>query len=110
MGHKDKRKAAAHATAARMAAFHALPSIDIEDTVIVDSNSDCGYDGGINHYWSDSGSGEYLDEDSDISVTESLEELEGVALEENLAGLTAKLKEPTAATQYEQITGPKSAK
>jgi len=47
MGHKDKRKAAACATAVRMTAFHALPSVDIEDAVIVDSDSDYGYDGGV---------------------------------------------------------------
>jgi hypothetical protein len=129
MGRKDKREAAARATAARMAAFytrnntHNSPPtpeshFDIEDIVImddsipiiVDSDSDCGYDGGVNYYWSDSDSDEYLDENSGISDTESLEELEGVALEENLAGLKVELEELAAATQYEQIMGPKSEK
>lgn len=130
MGHKDKRKAAARATAARMAAFHtqnnthnSLPTpesrFDIEDDVvnmddsipiIVDSDSDCGYNGGVNYYGSDGDSDEHLDENSGISDAESLEELEGVALEENLADLRAELEELAAATQYEQIMGPKSAK
>ena len=66
MGCKDKKKAAACATTARMAAFHAQnnthnspPSLenhfDTEDIAIthdsipiVDSDSDVGYDGGIN--------------------------------------------------------------
>jgi hypothetical protein len=130
MGRKDKRMAAARATAARMAAFHArnnmhnsLPTpesrfnIIIEDDVVnmddsvpivVDSDSDCGYNGGVNYYGSDSDSDEYLDENSGISDTESLEELEGVALEENLADLRVELEELAAATQYEQIMEPKS--
>ena len=132
MGRKDKRKAAARATAARMAAFHARNNthnthnspptpeshFDIEDVVtmddsipiIVDSDSDCGYNGGVNYYGSDNDSDEYLDESSGISDAESLEELEGVALEENLADLRVELEELAAATQYEQIMGPKSAK
>ena len=131
MGRKDKRKAAARATAARMAAFHTRNNnthnspptpesrFDIEDDVvnmddsipiIVDSDSDCGYNGGVNYYGSDSDSDEYLDENSGISDAESLEELEGVALEENLADLKVELKELAAATQYEQIMEPKSAK
>jgi hypothetical protein len=78
--------------------------------IIVDSDSDCGYNGGVNYYRSDSDSDKYLDESSGISDAESLEELEGVALEENLADLRVELEELAAATQYEQIMGPKSAK
>lgn len=129
MGRKDKRKAAARATAARMAVFHARNNIpnsptssegylDIDNviatdnptTISLDSDSDCGYDGTVNYCWSDSDSDEYLDVDVDTSDAESLEELEGDALEENLSELRAELEHLGAPTQYDLIMEPKSSK
>lgn len=127
MGRKDKRKATAHAMAVRnlLNNSHNSPPTpesrfdDVVNTVddsirtipiVVDSDSDCGYNWGVNYYGSDGDSDNYLDENSGISDAESLEELEGVKLEENLADLRAELMELAAATQYGPIMGPKSAR
>jgi hypothetical protein len=68
-----------------------------------DSDSDCGYEGGVNNCWSDCS-------DKDYSDTESLEELEGEELEANLNELRAELKDLVTPTKYDQIMEPKLAK
>jgi hypothetical protein len=71
MGIKDKCKAAAHATAARLLVMKAQvknPALNDSDVEILENNaegsacesgimledSDCEYEGGVNCYWSDS--------------------------------------------------------
>jgi len=121
MGLGDKQKAAAHATAARLHArdnISAIPTpigtlahhnIAVLETdtcpidVSSDSDSDCGYEGGVNCGWSDSDSEDYSDADS-------LEELEGEELEANLNELRAELKELVIPTKYDQFMEPKAAK
>jgi hypothetical protein len=75
MGIKDKRKAAAHATAARLLAMKAqVKNPALNDVEILENNaegsaceggvmledSDCEYEGGVNCYWSDSDGGDYF--------------------------------------------------
>ena len=130
---KDKQKAAARATAAKLSAGKApgqnhdlgnpeplenlvvdnvdMPAHNNNNTAIInltldlDSNSDCGYEGGVNYNWSESSDGDfdmedYHDDDSDM---DSLEELEGEELEANLSELRAELEGLVAPTKYEQV-------
>jgi hypothetical protein len=94
MAIKDKRKAAAHATAARLLAMKAqVKNPALNDVEILENNaegsaceggvmledSDCEYEGGVNCYWTDSDGGDYFKLDpedfdgGDYSDTESLE-------------------------------------
>jgi hypothetical protein len=124
MGLKDKRKAAARATAARLCALKAqlenstpneagVPEHNMAETItmedadceggVTSEDSDGWYEGGVNCFLSDS------DEDfniGDYSDTESLEELEGDELEANLSELRAGIIAPT---KYEQVMQPKLA-
>jgi hypothetical protein len=68
-----------------------------------DSDSDCGYEGGVNCSWSNLDSEDYSDADS-------LEELEGEELEANLNELRAELKELGIPTKYDQFIELKTAK
>ena len=76
------------------------------DTCLIDissdSDSDCGYEGGVSYSWSKSDSEDY-------SNAESLEELEGEELEANLNELRAELKEPIP-LKYDLVMAPKTAK
>ena len=119
MGRKDKKKAAARATAARLAGGQENRSTSNENLagkvtniieVDTDSDSDlgCGYVGGVNHDCSDS---DFTDSESDCeSEAESLEELEGEELEANLRELRAELQELVALTCYGDIAQPRSIK
>ena len=74
---RDKRNAAAHATAAWLVAqYNTIPAILENDTPSCNINSDpdldCEYGGGVNCDWSDSDS-EY--EDYTDTYSESLEEI-----------------------------------
>jgi len=116
MGLKDKQKSAARARATRLGAAKVrdhladptpldniipetidnTPAIDIS----LDSDSDCGYEGGVNCYWSDSDDSDFSEEYSDA---ESLEELEGDELEANLLELRTELADLGAPTKCDQI-------
>lgn len=119
MGRADKKKAAAHATAARIKAHNSTstnlknhnPSADtniLPITVDSDSDSDCQYLGGVNFYPSDD---DYTDsgEESTDTELESLAELEGDELEANLRELRAELEDlGTIHTKYDHIMQMKS--
>jgi hypothetical protein len=116
MGLKDKQKSAARARATRLGTAKArdhlanptplnniipetignTPAIDISSN----SDSDCGYEGGVNCYWSDSDDSDFNEEYSDA---DSLEELEGDELEANLLELRTELADLGAPTKYDQI-------
>ena len=66
----------------------------------MDSDSDCGYKGGVNCYWSDSDDSDFSEEYSDA---DSLEELEGDELKANLLELRTELADLGAPTKYDQI-------
>ncbi|KIM89696.1 hypothetical protein PILCRDRAFT_2013 [Piloderma croceum F 1598] len=116
MGLKDKQKSAARATAARLGGAKAQDCLadptpldniipeTIDNTPAInissDSDSDCGYEGGVNCYWSDSDDSDFSEEYSDA---ESLEELEGDELEANLLELRTELTDLGAPTKYDQI-------
>jgi hypothetical protein len=116
MGLKDKQKAAARATAARLGVAKARDRLadptpldniipeTIDNTPAInlssDSDSDYGYKGGVNCYWSDGDDSDFSEEYSDA---ESLEELEGDELEANLLELRTELAELGAPTKYDQI-------
>lgn len=111
MGLRDKQNAAARATAAWLIPANVrdnvisatlengAPSINISS----DLNSDCGYEGGVNCDWSDSDS-EY---DEDYTDTESLEDMDGDELDDNLQELKAELDDLFTPTKYDQIMEPK---
>src|SRR6267154_5615880 len=103
MGLRDKQKAAARATAARLHAGDNISAIPTPIGTLGHLNLDCGYEGGVNCSWSDSDSEDYSDADS-------LEELEGEELEANLNELRAELKELVIPTKYDQFMEPKAAK
>ena len=110
MGCRDKQKAAAHATAARLHALnlahHNISALEADTCPInisSDSNSDCGYKGGVNFSLSKSDSFDYLD-------AESLEELEGEELEANLNELRAELKELPTCMKYDMLMELKTVK
>ena len=97
MGIRDKQNAAARATAARLVAQdHNTIPCDINS----DPDLDCGYDGGVNYDWSDSDS-EY--EDYTDTDSESLEEMDGDELDDNLREWRAELDDLVAPTKYDQI-------
>ena len=97
MGIRDKQNAAACATAARLVAQdHNTIPCDINS----DPDLDCGYDGGVNYDWSDSDS-EY--EDYTNTDSESLEEIDGDELDDNLYEWRAELDDLVAPTKYDQI-------
>ena len=111
MGRKDKKKAAARATAARLAGGQKNHSTSDENlagkvTNIIevdtdsDSDLDCGhgYVGGVNHDCSDNDITDPESESDSESEAESLEELE------------ANLQELVAPTCYEDIAQPQSIK
>jgi hypothetical protein len=78
-----------------------------------DSDDDCGYTGGVNLHLDSEQELEDTDESDKWSDTESLSELEGEELEENLQALRPKLPvtSPEEVTMlYEEIRGGKSAK
>ena len=68
-----------------------------------DSDSDCGYEGGVNFCLSKSDSFDYSD-------AESLEELEGEELEANLNELRAELKELPIHVKYDLLMELKTVK
>ena len=107
MGRRDKQKAAARATAARLnLAHHNISALETDTCPInisSDSDSDCGYEGGVNFSLSKSDSFDYSD-------AESLEELEGEELEANLNELRAELKELPIRTKYDLLMEPKTVK
>ena len=124
MGVKDKCRAAARATAARLSAAnhssisdsHLTRSFCTEslalhktvDTSPIDisSDSDCAYERGVNCFMSDSNGLEFEADESDV---ESLEELDGDALEVNLCELRGELKHTTAPSKYSHLIELKSA-
>ena len=131
MGKKQLREAAAHMRAARHAhrslpsAFsqaskynpstHAAPLSPI--VVDLDSDGDCNYFGGVNCHISDSEYDSSAESGSNFQVSdkdESLAELEGDALEENLRELRGEMESPrvasTAPSRYDLITAKKSVK
>jgi hypothetical protein len=126
MGKKQLQEAAAHARAARLVRgsspfVSAEPSEDNPGArlgslspivVALDSDEDCNYSGGVNCHVSDSEYDSSADWGSD--EVESLAELEGDALEENLHELRAELESLGAAraapSNYELISAKKSDK
>lgn len=121
MAYETRKNAAAHARAARLAKLASktnhpkTDSPDITevarispDIIIVDSDSDsdCGYDGGVNYQWSSSEyEPGYDSSDEWTSDAESLAEFEGDELEANLQSL----REEALALGGPQIMQPKSA-
>ena len=106
MGLRDKQNAAARATAARLIPTNvrdnAIPATS-ENRASSDPDSDCGYAGGVNCDWSDSDS-EY---DEDYTDMESLEDMDGDELDDNLQELKAELEDLFTPTKYDQIMEPK---
>ena len=118
---KYQKSKASRARAARWTRRVLPPSqtpVELEGAdEFMDSQSDCGYTGGVNVevLSSDSDSSEYepdtSDSESEWSDGESLCELEGGALEENLASLKAEvdaLQQPTG-FKFEKIVEEKTA-
>jgi hypothetical protein len=78
--------------------------------IFADSESDCGYTGGVNYHDFDSDSDEYepgTDEDWSDS-DDSLVEFEGDELENNLRELREELDALAAPSKYDLITGAKT--
>lgn len=121
MGHRDKKKAAVRARAGKLALAsqtHGTISNNSAETRELDGielvegthtsylDSDCDYDGGINHWPSDTDS-EWDDTESD---GDSLEELEGDELKANLCELREEVEALTTPMNYNHIMAPKSVK
>ena len=125
MGLKDKQNSAARARATRLGVAKVRDHLadptpldniipeTIDNTPAIDissnSDSDCGYKGGVNCYWSDSDDSDFSDLE-ECSDADSLEELEGDELEANLLELRTELADLGAPTKYDQITESKLEK
>ena len=92
MARKANKTAAAHARAFRHKKHlpaepnDAQPAVHDDD----DAENECGYEGGINCYWSDG--------------DESVVEFEGEDLEQNLMALRAEVKALRCLTKYEEVS------
>jgi hypothetical protein len=85
--------------------------IDVNDLGEVFNN--CGYTGGVNVLWSDLESHydlEPVEDEWEDSDTESLAELEGDELEDNLWSLREEVEQLSVPTPYTKITKKKSAR
>lgn len=111
MTKKAQKAAAAHARASRHKT-HLPPiensPIDLDETSdtnnMDDMDGECGYEGGVNCYWSDDSDYE-SDSDSDWSDgEESVVEFEGEELEANLKELRAEIEVLRQPTGYEEVS------
>jgi hypothetical protein len=82
------------------------PNLQSSET---DSESDCGYEGGVNCEPSDDEYDPTTDSDEDWSDDESLAELEGDELEANLHALREEAESLDAPTAFRQMMVPKDA-
>jgi hypothetical protein len=116
MAKRSLKNSAARARAARAVACltSQVSYLDTQPPILLksDSDSDVGYEGGVDCTWSDSDYEPGTDSGSDWcdSDADSLSEFEGEGLEANLQELREELEALGAPVEYHGIRAPRSAK